>query len=288
MTNTLQDVQVLLQTYNRTNLTNIESPSPYSQPITALLDILLEYKSELLSLNSNTELDSLSIDYKDNVIALNELINTETIPIIIPTKKKSINDYVFSFVNSNNNLYSFLLSPNLPLNVKNQLYLNRVAYIYNEQEQLIGKGFIRQIENGYIVIETKVIEVTPSYIKFTNDIWSPQDSTSIWLEDASCFIESKISCYLDYRVYVVNKLYSTKWSLYYKLTENDVLVEVAQGIDNIKPGYAFLSRSESLFDVGYYVLRAKQLKYNNTYETNLASIEWKIDSPKACLSNKDV
>lgn len=299
MTLTIADSQIAIKDY-KDSLTfgNLSKPNGQSQAVKDLIITLLPYETEILALDSNTLIEDLSTDYKSTVESLETLLDSVNYELDVSGDPNQVNtiqlnqeltDFQFTLVNTVGNLlYLNIDIATIPQRLIDTIKVSNVVCLFDRQDTQIAKGIVRQIRTTEIVVEVADGTLSYSYAKI-NKWWSSRESVSLWTTEADdYFSPSEYNSFLDVKLYEgVQYLYSCVWTLY-RTTTDDIklnnLVEIAKGIDNIKPGFAYLSRSSAVFNPGLYHIKSKLIKYAN-YDTGRSTITWEITEPRRFIRN---
>lgn len=296
---TVQDVQQALKEY-RASLSFGGLSKENGQPpeLKVLLSGLLSNEEEILALPPETLLTDLSNDYKTNAIAADEIIDQTVYsedsagnPIKVNSifLNLDINEIEFNFSLVIDNLLVFTIDfLKVPETEQQKIIKGIVVDLYDKDDQFLAKGIIRAVDRQKFSVETKDSNLDYSYCKLYK-WWSNRESISMWtLEANNYFQDSKLDSFLDVKLYPqAEYLYSCVWSLYYTTPEDVKLkkiIEIAKGIDNIKPGFAYLSRAKQLFKPGVYHLKSRLIKYSN-YGSGYNTITWEVAEARRYIRN---
>lgn len=278
---TLKNIQIVLKQYTNSLLLNNRSlATNYSQELKNYLETLLPYKEELLALNNSTQLSTLTNKtYYQTLLDLNSLLidsNISIEPIVSFVPSKSIRDIKFKYLNHTNNLLTFY-SGDISDYYVNELRIGQRFKVLDIDNNYLCTGILRTItSNSTLLIEVSshlLVQYSDRFYATQVDLWwTPNETISIWV-DHTCFEDSDLNCWLHTKLSEKKGLYTTVWSLFYKPDLDTPDIEVAKGIDNIQPGYAYLTMDKKLFKAGYYTLKSREIRANN-YSSNRLEFNW--------------
>lgn len=292
MIDTIRDTQLAIKEFQKSiGLNGLSQDNGQSVLLKSSINSIKEHHEYILQLASTTLIKTIDEPLRSKIVNLQSyLLDTDS--FIDTTLSKApnlinINDYRFKPLNFNNSSYIFDLTK-VPVAIQDKLSVSQRFSIYLANEEYLETGLITNIsKNSRLNVSVK----NPIAISLENigygclDLkWNVQEYISVWV-DNSCFEDSNLNCWLHVKLYNVNSLYNCGWSLYYRSNFDKKYIEVAKGTDNVQPGYAYLSKSNSLFKPGDYLLKSKIIKYG-MYETDLKRIEWNISDSRNYLKNE--
>lgn len=289
MSTPVKDVQIALKTYLDSIVLGGRSISTYqSELLKDKLSSLARsnYQLEFLALSPSTLITSINEDYRELIQDIAGLIEESNLLDIVSPESASIT-YSYAGQVLNETIAVFYTGGVSSVYSENIRKTQR-ALVLDKNKQILFIGLVVEHYEGYLYIETlksNLVEHGTNIDSCTIDTWwGAYESISIWTPDSNrCFEDSTMNswlhCLLKPRA---RTLYTTVWSLYYQSNPESLVYEVAKGIDNVQPGYAYLSITKKLFLPGVYTLKSKEVKLNNYY-TNKLEFRWELSEPKNFL-----
>jgi len=290
---TIRDVQIAIKQFNDSiGLNSLSNENGQSHLLKSYIVNIKEYHDYILNLSKDTRIDSIEEPLKSKILAIYNELNTYSSYIDTRLTKTytsiNINDYKFRILNVNNNEYTFDLST-VPKHIQDKIAISQRVSIYSKDNVYLQTGLITNIETDYIFI-VKVnnlitLDSLDNVAYGSLDLrWNVREYVSIWTNDI-CFEPSQLNCWLHVKLYDLKSLYNFSWSLYYREDYTKEYKNVAQGTDNVQPGFAYISKAKSIFKSGNYLLKSKIIKYGS-YETDIKRIEWDIKDSRSYLKNE--
>lgn len=292
-TQTIKDTQIAIAQFRDSfTLDEMSKPNGQSDLLKSFINNIKEYHEVILSLHPATLIISLPTTYREGVVNIQPYLAGSTLPSeeLVDDSHKSIRtikSYKFEYLGFNQTNYLFELS-SVPSFVQVKLKLSQRVNLFSKEDTLLETGIINKIvSNKNFSVVTKSLLHAEDYLIAYGQLdseWSAREYVSIWLNN-KCFETSQMNCWFHVKLYSLKTLYNCAWTLYYKVQTTDLYEPIAQGTDNVQPGYAYLSKAQSLFKPGLYKLKSKIVKYGS-YDTNLKQIEWELRASRNYIKNE--
>lgn len=290
---TIKDTQIAItQFIDSIGFDGFSRNNGQSALLKSFINSIKDYHSEILNLPSDTKLVDLPLTYRSGVYNIQPYLQESTLPRedlfpIYTNTLIDINDYTFNLLDVQDNKYIFDLSKT-GSDVQNKLKVSQRIVLLNSNKEYILTGIIESIYvNSYFSVivknPTELISYEISYGKLDLK-WNIQEYISLWTKDIA-FEESNLNSWIHVKLYNLKTLYNCSWSLYYKSSPKLTYTEIAIGTDNVQPGYAYLSKANSLFKPGDYLLKSKIIKYGY-YGTDMKRLEWNLIASKNYIKNE--
>lgn len=279
---TIKDTQIAIKQY-KASLTLGGLSIDNGQPalLKSFITQLSNYFDDILNLPPTTLLVDLPITYRPIVFNIQPYLSEVELPTNIkdisikPVDPLSIIKFKYYSL-AQDTEYNFNLE-SIPQPIIDKLRVSQRVNIYNKNNIYLASGIINNISTKQFTVKTKYsLSVEDNLIGYAvvDNFWSSKDYSSTWESDI--WLEtSQMPCWIHVKLYDVKYLYNCAWSLYYSEKEYEELTLIAKGTDNIQPGYAYLSKANSIFKPGIYTLKSRIIKYG-VYSTNAKQIKWKL------------